>query len=209
MSPASPVKAPLSRPHIFSARYGALVLCFATTVVGYSSVSPVKWQAAAPVRANPQALEQLDYQLNQGKAIDSLRRDYPRILTHVPDFSIFDPCITLYDPSGPRLSGVQQYQNMFTMLRFLRSTAMSHDEVTYRIFVIDDTIRVRWSAKLWMRGVVTSVPGRPSGVMQLDGVSVYALNSKGLVRWHKLENIVLSSSGAQSINLGFVWPAAG
>ena len=47
------------------------------------------------------------YKLNQGRAIDILRRDYPKILTQRPDFSIF--CIKAYNR---------------TMARFLLADAM-------------------------------------------------------------------------------------
>merc|ERR1719198_812628 len=81
-----------------------------------------------------------DFKLNQGKAIDSLRHDYPRLLSHDPDLSIFATDVELYDPTGKRLTGVGQYANIFKMMRFLRSTTMSDAEVSYRL-VVGDNIR--------------------------------------------------------------------
>ena len=43
-----------------------------------------------------------EYQLNQGKAIDSLRRDHPLLLTHEPDLSIFARCTRLRSPPDSR-----------------------------------------------------------------------------------------------------------
>jgi len=140
------------------------------------------------------------FQLNQGKAIDSLRRDYPRLLTHEPDFTIFRPDVELSDPTGKRLSGTTHYANVFKMLRFLRSTAMNGEEITYRL-VVGETIRVRWTAKLWMKGLPAESP-----IVYLDGCSVYELDVNGLIRTHRLEDIVMLGDHHQRVNLGFAWP---
>ena len=147
-----------------------------------------------------------EYQLNLGKAINALRRDYPLILTDEPDFSIFDQDVRLLDPSGVRLHGLGQYENLFKILRFLRTTAMTKDEVTYRLVVSDDIIRVRWTAKLMMRGMTAGVS---PALVQVDGISAYELNSKGRVAAHRLENIVMNGPDAQQLNLGFAWPTVG
>lgn len=145
------------------------------------------------------------YQLNQGKAIDSLRRDYPLLLEEEPDFSIFTEDIELFDPSGKRLSGLQQYASVFSGLRLLRRAAMTGSEVTYRLVVHDQTIRVRWTAKLWMRAML---PGLGSDTpVQLDGVSVYELDSEGMIKLHRLEKIVMTGLGATApVSLAFAWP---
>ena len=44
-----------------------------------------------------------EYDLNLGTAIDTLRRDYPRLFDEKPDLSIFTPTVELFDPSGKRL----------------------------------------------------------------------------------------------------------
>ena len=75
------------------------------------------------------------FKLNQGRAIDILRADYPRLLSQKPDLSIFTENVELHDPSGKRLSGLRQYEKVFDMLRFLRRTTMQDAEVTYRLVV--------------------------------------------------------------------------
>jgi len=100
-----------------------------------------------------------------------------------------------------RVSGVEHYANVFRVLRFLRTTAMNEAEVTYRL-VVGDNIRVRWAAKLWMRGIASE-----SSLVQLDGCSVYELDGDVLNRTHRLENIVLTGDHSlQPVNLGFAWP---
>jgi uncharacterized membrane protein YgcG len=44
-----------------------------------------------------------EYDLNLGTAIDTLRRDYPKLFVEKPDLSIFTPTVELFDPSGKRL----------------------------------------------------------------------------------------------------------
>ncbi|KAL3901462.1 MAG: hypothetical protein SGPRY_012271 [Prymnesium sp.] len=146
-----------------------------------------------------------EWQLNQGKAIDSLRRDYPRLFTHEPDFSIFSEDIALYDPTGKRLSGMSQYKAVFQMLRFVQSTAMIKSEVTHRLIVMDDVIRVRWCAKLWMKGLSY---GAEPALIHLDGVSAYHLTSKGKIMKHQLEDIVLTGREQQAMDFNLYWLAA-
>jgi len=167
------------------------------TVPKHSAANIRAEAPGAEARAPGQAAA---FQLNQGKAIDALRRDYPRLLTHEPDFTIFSPDIELFDPTGKRLSGASHYANVFAVLRFLRSTAMNGAEITYRL-VAGDNIRVRWTAKLWMRGLPAESP-----IVYLDGCSVYELDAKGKVRTHRLEDIVMLGDHQQRVSLGFAWP---
>jgi len=148
------------------------------------------------------------YQLALGTAIDTLRRDYPGLLTEEPDFSIFTEDVALFDPSGKRLQSIGQYEQVFRALRLLRKTTMVHSEVTYRLTVADSMIRVRWVAKLWMRPMVV-VPGYKSEPprLQLDGISEYELNDEGAIKLHRLSDIALTDEGAAvSAPLSFVWP---
>ena len=152
------------------------------------------------------------FKLNQGRAIDILRADYPRLLTQKPDLSIFTENVELHDPSGKRLTGHRQYEKVFDMLRFLRRTTMQDAEVSYRLVVTgDERIRVRWTAKLWMRDPalgVTRLPNGEQALVLLDGVSNYDLDSEGKIRKHTLENIVMRGQNEEmpAINLGFAWP---
>jgi len=148
-----------------------------------------------------------EFELNQGRVIDTLRYDYPRLFVDKPDLSIFREDVELRDESGGvRLRGKRAYSKVFDMLRFLRRTGMSDAEVTYHIFVNDATIRMRWSAKLKLRD--------PAFGMQrldiLDGVSVYELDSDGLVRSHTLEYIVPRGlEHLMPLSLANVWPITG
>jgi len=153
------------------------------------------------------------FKLNQGRAIDVLRRDYPLYFSSKPDLSIFNTNIELHDPSGKRLGGIKQYERVFDALRFLRRTTMQDAQVGVRLVADDSTIRVRWNAKLWMRdpatGLNTMVTGEPA-LVHIDGVSIYDLDKDGLIYRHRLENIVFTGQEpALPVQLAFAWPTSG
>ena len=81
------------------------------------------------------------FKLNQGRAIDVLRHDYPRLFTERPDMSIFTNNIELHDPSGKRLAGKTQYERVFDALRFLRRTTMQDAQVGIRLVADDKSVR--------------------------------------------------------------------
>lgn len=95
------------------------------------------------------------FKLNQGRAIDVLRHDYPRFFTEKPDLSIFADNLELHDPSGKRLQGKKQYERVFDALRFLRRTTMQDAIVTHRIVADDSTVRTA------LRLPPSCVPARP------------------------------------------------
>lgn len=183
-------------------------------------VTPTHLNIAAPPRASPKQSTPSDlltgegwapkgprtpseFDLNRGRAIDTLRHDYPRLFLDRPDLSIFSTAVELHDPSGKRLKGMNQYEKVFDMLRFLRRATMQDAEITYRLVVHDDTIHVRWCAKMYMRDPALGL----TGLNILDGVSVYDLDSVGKIKTHRLENIVMSDQNRmQSVSLGFAWP---
>ena len=80
------------------------------------------------------------FKLNQGRAIDVLRRDYPLYFSSKPDLSIFNTNIELHDPSGKRLGGIKQYERVFDALRFLRRTTMQDAQVGVRLVADDSTV---------------------------------------------------------------------
>merc|ERR1719359_1863867 len=110
----------------------------------------VHWPHSGPI-GPPPPRGASEYELNRGRVVDALRRDYPNMFTAEPDFSIFREEIELHDPTGVRLRGIGNYKRIFDTLRFLRRTAMQDAELTYRLVATDGSVRVRWSAKIWAR----------------------------------------------------------
>lgn len=55
--------------------------------------------------------ERRNFQMNLGKAMDTLRKDMPYILKKTPDYSIYHDDITVVDPSGVQLTGMDNYKS--------------------------------------------------------------------------------------------------
>jgi len=146
---------------------------------------------------------------NVGCVIDTLQRNYPTILREAPDLSMFAINVVLtHAETGSRLEGLDRYAYIFSMLRFLRNSTMTKDEVTHRVVMGssactggETTIRVRWNAKLWcdLRSVL---PGMPLAIdeapnVHVDGVSTYRLNATGFVTRHELEDVEVTPPALQ------------
>ena len=104
-----------------------------------ASADPIGW--THPGHTVPRHSGPSEYELNRGRVVDTLRRDYPKLFKEEPDLSIFTEGIELHDPTGVRLRGIKNYKRMFDTLRFLRRTAMQDAEVTYRLVATDGSVR--------------------------------------------------------------------
>ena len=120
----------------------ALVATFSAASADGATTSLVLSPSSAASAGGPSELD-----LARGLAFDTLKADYGRLFTEEPDLSIFSQDITVHDPSGKRLHGLVQYEQLFAALRFVRRTAMQDAELTYRLHLVDERIHVRWSAK--------------------------------------------------------------
>ena len=93
-----------------------------------------------------QARRSPEYQLNVGKATDTLRADLPYILTQEPDLSIYAKHILVTDPSGMSLKGIDNYQRVWSTLRLMAKIMLSSHGVELRLMADGDkgVLRVRW-----------------------------------------------------------------
>ena len=75
------------------------------------------------------------FELHVGRALDTLRSDYPRILTKSPNFSIYDPTIEFVDPSGVKVHGLRQYKGAFAALHALIQVIYcpARSSISYRL----------------------------------------------------------------------------
>ena len=121
-----------------------------------------------------------DFHLSLGRVIEVLRNSYPLCFAERPDMSIYSDAIAFHrDPdSRPTLRGIDNYQRMFDAARVARRTMVADAECTYRLHVVDDTIRVRWLAKLWLRLPLSPLLGARAAPLHVDGVSVYELGER-------------------------------
>jgi len=159
--------------------------------------------------------ERKEYELNLGKALDTLRSDYPKIfescpvsviiykvtfLTYVKDFSIYHQSLEVIDPSGVTLHGLNNYKNFFRVLRGIVSFFYCADKsnLTFRL-VYDwarSSIRVAWHVTL----IPKAIYGGVRNPLYVDGVSVYETNNIGVITQHRVEHLLLNDKPAMTPN---------
>lgn len=135
--------------------------------------------------------ERREFQMNLGKAMDTLRKDMPYILKRSPDYSIYHDNIVVIDPSGVQLTGLDSYTSSIKFLQtFCKFWFQERSGLQFRM-VYDfarSSIRISWHAVL-----VPKVPlGRP---LHIDGISMYKLDpSSGKIVEHKFESLMINDN---------------
>jgi hypothetical protein len=144
-----------------------------------------------------------EFRLNTGKVIDTLRADYPRFFDAVPDWSIYESSIELHDPSGISLRGIATYKSCFSAMRMLRRYATTSVELSSKVCYAAGwdpyKVKVRWH-------VAFSTLLNPNDTYYIDGVSVYTLSERGLVKRHDLDNVIVNGREAQQPYLQLLNP---
>jgi hypothetical protein len=59
---------------------------------------------------------QKEFEINLGRAIDTLRSDYPTLLTKNPSWHIYHAQLEVIDPSGVSLMGLENYKMAFSFI---------------------------------------------------------------------------------------------
>jgi len=139
-----------------------------------------------------------EYDLKLGKAMDTLRKDYPDLLISNPDFSIYSNDIQVIDPSGFKIQSLQNYKSYFSVLHMVSKWFYKIDssQITYKLAYdcARKVIRVSWHAYLIPRSIVKE--------QYFDGISVYKLDSKtGLIQEHKVERLLLNNEQIPMMSL--------
>jgi len=137
--------------------------------------------------------ERREYELKLGKAMDTLRKDYPELLRRKPDYSIYHEVIKVLDPSGVQTLGLTNYKNSFRVLQSLVGLIYNTDKSRIQSRMIYDfsrsSIRVSWNVVL-----VPKVVGNARNSLYVDGVSVYNLNAKGEIIEHRFEKLLMNNN---------------
>jgi len=154
------------------------------TTIGSSSDLPPVLQQITDERKN--------FQMNLGKAMDTLRKDLPYILKETPDFSIYHEDIACVDPSGVQLTGVENYKSSIKFLQQFVNFWFQPERNGLQYRMVYDfarsSIRVSWHAVL--------VPKMPLGKpLHVDGISMYRLETEsGKIIEHKMENLSINNT---------------
>jgi hypothetical protein len=120
---------------------------------------------------------------------DSHALSYHSLLTFT-DFSIYDEKISVIDPSGVQLTGLDKYKSSFAFFQtFISFWFSARSSLQFRM-VYDfprSSIRISWNAVL-----VPKVLGRP---FYVDGISYYQLDRvSGKIIEHRVEKLMINNT---------------
>jgi hypothetical protein len=137
--------------------------------------------------------ERQEFEVNLGKAVDTLKNDYPDILTCPPDFSVYHPELEVVDPSGVKIHGVQNYKNAFRLVHAVVNLFYCPERslLTFRL-VYDwarNEIRVSWNAEV----IPKAIFGGTKTTLHVDGISVYVFDkATGKIIQHRVEHLMIN-----------------
>lgn len=140
-------------------------------------------------------LDQQEFELEVGHAMDVLRNDYPTILTTNPDFSIYDPDLELIDPSGVHLAGVHNYKAAFRLLHAVVGIFYCSDRSILKHRMCFDkarqNIRIHWNAEI----IPKAIFGGQRSTLHVDGISVYEISRvSGNITQHRIERLIINDT---------------
>lgn len=163
----------------------------ATSPLSVINRSPSDLTVELPPFIQSIADERREFDMNLGKAMDVLRKDYPHMLNKSPDFSIYNDDISVVDPSGVQLSGLNNYKNSFsflqTMIPFFYNMEQSGVQHRMMYDFARQSIRISWNAVL-----VPKVLGNRRS-LYIDGISIYRMDSKtGKIGEHRVEKMLIN-----------------
>lgn len=138
--------------------------------------------------------ERREFEINLGRAMDTLRKDYPHLLYRAPEFSIYHDDINVVDPSGVQLTGLNSYKQSFRFAQSIVGLFYDKDKSYIKHRMVYDwargSIRMSWNAV-----IVPKVVGNRRNALYLDGVSMYKLDTvSGKIIEHKIENVILNNT---------------
>ena len=148
-----------------------------------------------PVLQNMVA-ERREFELSLGRAMDTLRRDYPELLRREPNFDIFTNDIKVVDPSGVQISGLSKYKSSFKFLQTFIGLFYNKEKSMVQHRMVYDwarsSIRISWNVVL-----VPKVVGNVKNSLYIDGISIYKMNivasRPGDVSEHKVEKLMINN----------------
>jgi hypothetical protein len=135
-----------------------------------------------------------EFELGVGRALDTLRHDYPGLLVSHPDYSIYRRDISVIDPSGVHVHGITAYKNAFRLLHAVVKVVYCADRSGLEFRMCYDkarqNIRVHWNAHVVPREIFGGV----RTTLHVDGISVYELDAVGNITEHRIEKLLINNA---------------
>ncbi|KAL3788014.1 hypothetical protein ACHAW5_007992 [Stephanodiscus triporus] len=182
-------------------------------VVGSPPSSPPPSSSATTPANNGSPLStmvssQRQFEMNLGRSIDALKRDYPDLLTKDPCWEIYHPRIEVVNPTGVRMTGLENYRMALRArgdeVVLLRGT-QRHDERQGRVRLgeemhsvpFDIFFIVSWNVEL----VPKMIYGGTRNTLHVDGISEYHLDREsGLITDHRITRLLINDQAVRPAN---------
>lgn len=135
------------------------------------------------------------FEIHLGRALDTLRSDYPKMLTKQPEFFIFDKDLEVIDPSGVKIHGLNNYKRSFQLMQAIVQLFYCKERSGLTCRMCYDkarqNIRVSWNAEV----VPKAIFGGVRTTLHVDGISVYEISRKsGMITQHRIESLVINDT---------------
>lgn len=139
-----------------------------------------------------------EFELNLGKAIDTLKMDVPDFPNRELQWDIYTDDVVLADPQAVQARGLNSYMQFFSMVRTFRRFMIDDAEVTYKL-------RYDWSGKriivTWYSTWHLKMTSKPAHV---DAVSYFHLNEEGKIFKHEVDRVSMNGQD-MSPPYGLAW----
>lgn len=161
--------------------------------------------------------ERHEFQMNVGRALDVLRKDYPDLLKREFDFGIYHQDIQVKDPTGVQFSKLSAYKNSLAAIRLMANLAYDTNSSYINNRMVYDAargqIRVSFNAVLFPKvgvGAFGIAMGGATKPVHVDGISVYTLDrtrkvdgGEGKILEHRIERILVNDQPVRPPYFGF------
>jgi len=153
----------------------------------------------APTISMVAEAEEENFEIHLGRAVDTLKSDYPTLLTDNPSWHIYHDDLEVVDPTGVSLHGLENYQKAFTFIHGVakwfyceEKSALTSVRVGYD--VARKCIRVSWNIEM----VPKMIYGGIRNTLHVDGISEYYLDrGSGLINEHKVSHLLINNQPVQ------------
>lgn len=136
-----------------------------------------------------------EFEINLGRAVDTLKSDYPNLLTEDPSWNLYHSDLEVIDPTGVSLHGLNNYKMAFSFIHgvvkwfyceeksYMKSIRVGFDWAR-------KVIRVSWNVEI----VPKMIFGGTRKTLHVDGISEYYLDrASGLITEHKVSHLLINN----------------
>lgn len=145
--------------------------------------------------------EQREFEINLGRAVDTLKQDYPKLLTNDPSWNIYHSDLEVIDPTGVSLHGLSNYKRAFSFIHAMVYMFYCEEKsgLTFRSTYdwARKAIRISWNVEL----VPKMIMGGTRNTLHVDGISEYYLDrTSGLITEHRVSHLLINDQAVRPEN---------